>query len=85
MDKAEFNKSIGIHLRETRIKHGLKQDEVAVRMDVTYQVVSDYERGKYTPTIIWIEKFCNAINLEPIVFFQEFYEKRNESTHNHRF
>jgi len=75
VEKDDFNILIGQALRNSRKELKLTQYDVAVLMDVTFQVISDYERGKFSPTIFWIHKYCIATGYDFGKFLEVFSDK----------
>lgn len=56
-------------MRELRKSNGLTQSDIASKLDVNFQVISQYERGQIMPTLYWIKKFCECINEDPSLFY----------------
>lgn len=52
------NIPLGQRLRAARLKAGLTQSETAARLGVTYQAVSNYERGKCRVDAATLRKLC---------------------------
>lgn len=77
MVKDDFNILVGSTLRELRKELKLTQYDVAVLMDVTPQVISDYERGRFSPTLFWIHKYCTHLGSDLSKFLTLFNEKLN--------
>lgn len=57
-------RDIGKNIRELRIKEKLTQDELAEKLFVTRQTVSNYETGKSRPDIDMLEKIAEVLNCE---------------------
>ena len=55
--------SIGIRIKEIRIKKGLTQQQVADSIGVTYQNISQYERGLRIPKNETIIKIADALGI----------------------
>ena len=55
--------SIGVRIKETRIKKGLTQQQVADSIGVTYQNISQYERGVRTPKNETLIKIADALGV----------------------
>jgi|GEM_PF-5163816 len=53
----------------------LTQYDVAILMDVTYQVISDYERGRFSPTLFWVHNYCEKTGYDFGKFLSVFSEK----------
>lgn len=75
MDKLQLNKILGNHIRVTREEKKLTQAELAALMNVNPQNISSYERGERCPSIFWITKLCEALEINPIKFMTLFYEQ----------
>lgn len=56
---------IGESLKKARIDAGITQAELARRLDVTPQTVSQYERGLINPKIETLRKFADALGVTP--------------------
>ena len=57
-------RDIGKNIRELRIKEKLTQDELAEKLFVTRQTVSNYETGKSRPDIDMLEKIADVLKCE---------------------
>lgn len=57
-----------VKLRKLRIEHGWKLRDVAHRTGLEISTVSDYERGRTTPSLKSCQKFadCYALTLEQL-------------------
>lgn len=75
MEKDNFNKLFGEHIRDTRQKKGITQADLASAMGVNFQNISAIERGEVSPTVFWITNLCEGMEIEPETFFSEFYDK----------
>ncbi len=60
-----------------REQAGLSQDQLADRMDVSRQWISELERGIKTPTLTTCEKIAEALSLTPTEFFATLYKDAN--------
>lgn len=63
------------HLRETREKAGITQEELAERLGETQSFVSKCERGERRIDIAELREFCIAIDTT-LEKFIKLYEKR---------
>ena len=54
-------KEIGIGIKNARLTVGITQAELAHRLGVTPQAISQYERGIKKPKIETIEKIADAL------------------------
>ncbi|WP_080843934.1 helix-turn-helix transcriptional regulator [Cytobacillus gottheilii] len=60
-------------VEEIRKKSGIKQEELAVALDVTRQTIGSIENGRYNPSIILafkISRYFN-LNIEEIFIYEE--------------
>lgn len=62
-------KTIGDRIREERESAGLTQLELANKIGITPQAVSQYERGIKNPKITTIYRFADAIGVSPSKLF----------------
>lgn len=63
------NFNIGERIRQLRIKHGLTQEQLALRSNITTTYLGLLERNEKNPTIKIIEQLCNSLNLSLTDFF----------------
>ena len=56
-------KEIGIEIKNVRLAIGITQAELARRLGVTPQAISQYERGEKKPKIETIKKIANALGV----------------------
>jgi DNA-binding XRE family transcriptional regulator len=62
--------SVGLLIRDTRIKSGLTQKEFAARMGVSQQVISRLEKGEVdNPTIDTLSKIADVAGKKLVVEF----------------
>jgi hypothetical protein len=47
-------------------------------MNINLQNVSDYELGKFSPTLAWMVRLCIALEKEPKPFFLEMVDELGE-------
>jgi len=59
-----LSKSIGSNVKQFRIEKGLSQEELAEKLFVTRQTVSNYEIGKSNPDIDMLQKIATALEVE---------------------
>lgn len=64
-------KTIGDRIREERESAGLTQLELANKIGITPQAVSQYERGIKNPKITTIYRFADAIGVSPSKLFDD--------------
>ena len=60
-------KQIGARIRVLREKQGLTQQELADRLQVTRQTVSNYEIGRSQPDLEMLEQLANVLNVDVAV------------------
>lgn len=61
------------HLEEIRKKHGIKQEELAEKLEVSRQTIGSLENGRYNPSIILAFKIARFFNksIEEIFIYEE--------------
>ncbi len=77
MEKSAFNKAIGKHIRDTRLKLKLTQAELADKLGLDYQYISRLERGLISPTLFWLYDFTTALEINMGDFIDELNEVLN--------
>lgn len=63
------NFNIGERIRELRQLHGLSQEQLALRADITTTYLGLVERNVKNPTIRIVEKLCQALDMSLSEFF----------------
>ena len=58
-------RDIGKNIRDLRSKRNMTQDELAEKLFVTRQTVSNYETGKSQPDIDTIVRLAEALQADP--------------------
>ena len=60
-------------LAELRKKHGIKQEELADRLEVSRQTIGSLENGRYNPSIILAFKIARLfeVSIEDIFIYEE--------------
>lgn len=67
MTEKELRKQeIAKKMKELRIESGLTQLQVAERLGITYQAISNYERGKNSIETDLLVSMCNIYNVDPV-------------------
>ena len=63
-------------LAELRKLHGIKQEELAERLEVSRQTIGSLENGRYNPSIILAFKIARFFNvsIEEIFIYEESIE-----------
>lgn len=59
-----LSKSIGTNIKHFRTEKGLSQDDLAAKLFVTRQTVSNYETGKSFPDIDSLQTIANELDVE---------------------
>lgn len=67
-------------LEEIRKKKGIKQEELADRLEVSRQTIGSLENGRYNPSIILAFKIARYFNMsiEDIFIYEEEQENEND-------
>lgn len=55
---------IGKRIKELRIKNNLTQQDLANKLNVTYQAVSKWENGKNLPDLVILNELCKIFNID---------------------
>ena len=60
-------------LEEIRKQHGLKQEDLASKLEVSRQTIGSLENGRYNPSILLAFKIAKFFNLtiEEIFIYEE--------------
>ena len=61
----------GERLRQLRKEHGLSQEEVALRAEITPSYYGQLERGTANPTVSMLEKICAVMGVSISDIFTE--------------
>ena len=69
-----YQKLINFGIKRLRERLNLKQEELAEKIGVTPQGVSNIERNKYQPTADTINKICEVFNIHPVELLTEYPE-----------
>ena len=75
----EQQKLVITRLRKEREKAGLSQVELALRADISQNMINYIETGKRTPSLDSLLKICNALNINPAVLFVNTQEEKEEA------
>ncbi|MBM6738823.1 helix-turn-helix domain-containing protein [Faecalicatena fissicatena] len=68
---------IGRNIREQRMKKGLSQEELAARLYVTRQTISNYETGRSNPDVEMLTRLAEALDTDIQLFIYGEPKKRN--------
>ncbi len=70
-----IKEQLGLRIKELRLKHGLKQSELAEKVNIATKHQSCIETGKNYPSADLIEKYAKAFKIEPCELLQIAHEK----------
>jgi len=70
LPKKEVASDIGSRLRETRMKLGISQKELADKIDLTPSFLSQLENGQISPSLGSFLQICGALGVSPGQFFE---------------
>ena len=73
------NYEIGEIIAKKRKEKNLSQVDLADLLGVSFQVISKWERGESSPDVIMLGKICDILGLNPMVFFDIYYEDEYEN------
>lgn len=77
MNNRAFNEILGREIKRVREEKGITQEELAARMNVNSQNISSYERGERCPSLFWMNRLYEALEIHPANFTEELYQKLN--------
>lgn len=66
-------------LRRLREKAGLRQIDLAVRLNKPQSFVSKYESGEKTLNFLEVREVCQILNIPMVEFVSQFEKQSNES------
>ncbi len=75
----EEQKQVINRLREEREKLGLSQLELAMRANISQNMVNYIETGKRTPSLDTFLKLCHALNVNPAILFSDTNEEKENA------
>ncbi len=61
-----MSQKLGNRIKENRMRRGLKQEELAEKLFVSRQTISNYENGKTEPDLEMLGKLADALQVEMI-------------------
>lgn len=79
MNTKSFNDILGREIRRVREEKGITQEELASRMNVNAQNISSYERGERCPSLYWMNRLYEALDIDPAKFTDELYKRLGDS------
>ena len=68
----DFNKSIGIKIKNRRLELKLTQSKLAKRINVTFQQIQKYEKGTNGVSSISLLQLSNYLKVPITYFFEDF-------------
>jgi transcriptional regulator with XRE-family HTH domain len=73
MNTKTFNHILGKQIKRIREDQKITQEELASRMNVNPQNISSYERGERCPSLFWMNRLYEALEIDPVKFTEELY------------
>lgn len=77
----ESNLTIGEFIRDMRLCEEVTQTELAKRLGISKQALSDIEHNRKPVGVQFIKKFCNEINIEPEPLLKIYFRNLMKKTH----
>ena len=72
MEKPSLVKTVGENIRELRTQRGMSQDDLARAMGASSgQTISQAERGSFAPSLQWLERCAEALQIDPSELFEK--------------
>lgn len=68
---SEYERFLAL-LRETRVKSGLTQEDIATKLNATQSFVSKCERGERRLDLVELAAWCTALNVSLSSFIERF-------------
>lgn len=65
---------IGPRIKEARLRKGLTQKDLAIKMGVTPSAIANYETGVSSPKEPVLRSLLSALEVEPNYLFSEYFE-----------
>lgn len=63
MDKLEFQKKLGAHIRKVREKKKITAAELARRCLMDKPNIHKLETGKFNPSVFYLSKICTGLGI----------------------
>jgi DNA-binding XRE family transcriptional regulator len=63
MEREDFQKIVGKHMKECRQRKNLSQNDVAASVNNNSQNIYECERGKVNPLLFWVFKLCQTFEI----------------------
>lgn len=67
--------TIGERIKAARLKAGITQEELAAKLNITYQSIGQWERGKRTPKPQTLKRIADALGVPVSEFASGIWEK----------
>lgn len=80
MNTKAFNHILGREIKRVREERGITQEELASRMNVNAQNISSYERGERCPSLFWMNRLYDALEIDAAKFTEGLYNRLNEES-----
>ena len=72
MNKIEFQKKLGEHIKRTRENKGITSAELARRCFMDKPNIHKLENGKFSPSVFYLSKICKGLEISLQELFSEF-------------
>jgi transcriptional regulator with XRE-family HTH domain len=72
LEKIEFDKKLGLYIRQLRKEKTWNQRDLATKMGNPYQNISRLERGEISPTLYWIGRLSEVFEMSLSEFVEGF-------------
>jgi len=82
MNNKTFNHILGKQIKRVREGKKITQEELASRMNVNPQNISSYERGERCPSLFWMNRLYEALEINAVNFTDELYQNLLDELHN---
>ncbi len=66
MAKSSLHQTFCDNIRARRIELGLKQKDIADKINVSVSAYSDWETGRKDPSLSTVQRICIALNMSPM-------------------
>ena len=76
----EQQQKVILNLRKEREKQGLSQLELALRANISQNMINYVETGKRPPSLDTLLKICQALNISPASLFLDTKKKKRQKT-----
>jgi len=76
---SELKRQFGIRLKELRTKAGIKQEQLAKKIDIAVRNLSKIETGITFPSSETLEKIINALDIPPKELFDFEHQEKHEN------